>query len=85
MSAQTDALSKWQVLSRPDCSLCDEMLQELVALLGDRAAQIQLLDISGDAELERKYGQRIPVLLIDGEFVCAYRLDRARLAAYLTG
>lgn len=73
----------WLVLSRPDCSLCDELLQELVEILGPLAEQVQLQDISGDTELERKYGQRIPVLLIDGEFVCAYRLDRARLQAFL--
>jgi hypothetical protein len=75
--------SQWLVLSRPDCSLCETLLQELMELPGVRAEQVQVQDISGDVELERKYGQRIPVLLIDGEFVCAYRLDRARLGAYL--
>lgn len=77
------AAQNWLVLSRPDCSLCDDLLQELVQILGPQAEQVQVQDISGDPELERKYGSRIPVLLIDGEFVCAYRLERARLQAYL--
>jgi Glutaredoxin-like domain (DUF836) len=59
------------------------MLAELFDLLGEPATAIRVQDISGDAELERHYGQRIPVLLIDGDFVCAYRLDMARLRAYL--
>ena len=75
--------SQWLVLSRAGCSLCDELLAELVDLAGDAASTIQVQDISGDAELERQYGSRIPVLLIEGEFVCAYRLDMTRLRGYL--
>jgi hypothetical protein len=41
------------------------------------------VDISGDAQLERKYGSRIPVLMADDELVCAYRLDRQRLQYWL--
>lgn len=73
----------WQVLSRAECSLCERMLAELVELLGDRAATIQVVDIDQNPELARKYGSRIPVLLIDDEFVCAYKLDRDRLEIYV--
>ena len=75
--------SKWQVLAHAECSLCSEMLGELYELFGQAAEGIQIVDIGGDAELERRYGQRIPVLLIDGDFVCAYRLDTDRLQGYL--
>lgn len=75
--------SQWLVLSRPDCSLCEELQNELVALVGAAASGIRVQDISGDPELERMYGSRVPVLLIDGDFVCAYRLDRSRLREYL--
>ncbi len=74
----------WQVLSRAECSLCDTMLRDLAELLGDHASQVQVCDISDNAELERKYGTRIPVLLIDGECVCTYKLDRERVQAHLT-
>lgn len=80
----TRDLSTWRVLSRPECSLCDAMFAELCEWLGESANAIKVQDISGDAALERQYGSRIPVLMIDGEFVCAYHLDRARAAAYLT-
>ena len=61
------------------------MLSELVEQLGEAATAIRVQDISGDVELEQQYGQRIPVLLIEGDFVCAYRLDIARLRGYLDG
>jgi glutaredoxin len=75
-------MPQWTVYSRADCSLCEHMLEELAELLGPQAA-VQVVDIDGEPELERKYGTRIPVLLADGEFVCAYRLDVERVRACL--
>lgn len=77
-------MTEWTVYSRPDCGLCEELMHELAGLLPpDVAARVRVIDISADPELERKYGSRIPVLMADDEFVCAYRLDPARLAPYL--
>lgn len=77
-------MTQWTVYSRPECSLCEQMLCDLEGLLGAEAmTQVRVVDISHDAELERKYGSRIPVLLADGEFLCAYRLDAARVRAQL--
>jgi hypothetical protein len=79
-------MPQWTVYSRADCSLCEQLLDELAELVGPAAAAaVQVVDIEGDPELERKYGTRIPVLLADGEFVCAYRLDAERVQAYLSG
>ena len=77
-------MPEWTVYSRTDCSLCEHRWEELAELLGPAvAAAVQVVDIAGDPELERKYGTRIPVLLADGEFVCAYRLDVERVRACL--
>ena len=76
-------MTQWTVYSRAGCSLCEEMLAEFAPLLGPAAAQVEVVDIDGNAELEAKYGRRIPVLLADGEFVCCYRLDRERVGAIL--
>jgi hypothetical protein len=74
----------WTVYSRAECSLCERMLEELAELLGpEAAAAVQVVDIDGQPELERRYGTRIPVLTADGDFVCAYRLDGDRVRALL--
>ena len=71
---------RWTVLSRPDCSLCEQLLVELAEVLSPaEAAQVTVIDVDQDPVLARKYGHRIPVLLADGEFVCDYRLDRERV------
>lgn len=77
-------MTVWLVYTRPDCSLCEAMLEDLAQVLGpEAAAATQVQDISGDPDLERKYGQKVPVLLADGEFLCCYRLDRERMQPYL--
>lgn len=71
---------QWTVLSRPECSLCEQLLAELAEMLGPaESARVRVVDVDQDPALARKYGQRIPVLLADGDFVCDYRLDRERV------
>ena len=75
-------MPRWTVYSRADCSLCERLIEELAELIGpEAAATVQVVDIEGQPELERKFGTRIPVLLADDEFVCAYRLDVERVRA----
>jgi glutaredoxin len=75
---------EWEVLTRDGCSLCEAFVAELAEALGPaRAAEVRVVDVDADPTLKRKYGHRVPVLRIDGEFVCDYRLDHERLAPYL--
>jgi len=76
-------MTSWLVYTRQECSLCETLLAELATALGPAAADVQVVDITDDPELERRYGRRLPVLLADGEFLCEYRLDHARLTPYL--
>jgi hypothetical protein len=77
-------MTAWTVYTRAGCSLCEELLLELAELLGEEAAHVSVVDITDNPELEAKYARRIPVLLADGDFVCAYKLDQDRVKAYLT-
>lgn len=62
--------------TRPGCHLCDTMQTELVQLLGQGAFQLDIVDISGNADLMQRYGLRIPVLVDqEGAEICEHRLD----------
>jgi Glutaredoxin-like domain (DUF836) len=60
------------------------MLAEL-RLLAARAAlpPLAIIDVDGDAQLQRRYGLKVPVLLLDSALVCAHRLDAAELLRML--
>lgn len=77
-------MPQWTVYVRPECSLCEQLLEELAQLLPPaEAARVRIIDISQDPALERRYVFEIPVLLADGELVCMHRLDVKRVKAVL--
>jgi predicted thioredoxin/glutaredoxin len=60
------------------------MLQELASLARSLALPpIDVLDVDADAELLRRFGLHVPVLLLDGEVVCRHRLDVPELKRLL--
>lgn len=49
------------------CHLCEEAYGELEAVRRDTSFELEVLDVSLDPRLHRAYGERIPVLVVDGE------------------
>jgi len=70
------------VYSRPDCHLCETMVAEIEPLIADRA-RIDIVDISEDAGLSKRFGLLIPVLMHGDEELSRYRLDRSRLTEFI--
>jgi len=71
-------------MHREGCELCDHMLKDLEAL--GRTLElppVDVVDVDSDAELQRRYGLHVPVLLLDGAVVCRHRLDGPELARLL--
>lgn len=73
------AVRAFTLVSRVDCHLCDTMHQELQSYLGSGGPAVEILDVDADPDLKRRFGYKVPVLLLDGEVVCFGRLDRAEL------
>jgi glutaredoxin len=67
--------------SRPGCGLCDEAREVLMAVRRRIAFELHEVDISGDDALERAYGVRIPVVLVDGEERFEISVDEGELEA----
>ena len=74
------------LLTRVECELCEQMLSALESL-GRRVPlpPVRLVDVDADPQLRRRYGLKIPVLLLDGSPVCSGRLDEGELLAALLG
>jgi hypothetical protein len=71
------------IYSRPGCHLCDEM--KAVVTRVSRTVPLALTehDITGDPELEARYGLEIPVLIINGRKTAKYRVTEAELLRIL--
>ena len=67
------------VYSKPDCHLCEQAMAALRALRSQLAFELREVDISADDALQRRYFDRIPVVLVEGEELCEHFLDEARV------
>jgi glutaredoxin len=68
------------LLTRPGCGLCDKASEAL------RTAEIPFdeTDITGDRDLEAEYGDRIPVIMLDGKEHGYWRVEIERLRRDMT-
>ena len=62
------------------CGLCDRARTQLDRL----GVSYDAVDITGDAELEARYREWLPVLEIDGERAFVYYIDEAALLKKLS-
>lgn len=76
--------SKLTLYSRVYCHLCHDMLAALEAMRGEFDFEVQVLDVDADPALEEKYNELVPVLEAEGQELCRYFLDVARVRRYLS-
>jgi hypothetical protein len=56
------------------------MLVALAKLEREQAIpEVKVIDVDSDAELARRFGLKVPVLLFDGSVVCHYTLNSKEL------
>ena len=72
------------VYSRPGCHLCEEAIEQIVALHEEGYRfELHEVDIEGHELLLRRHLERIPVVEVDGVEVSELILDRDGLKARL--
>jgi hypothetical protein len=76
-------VSRVRLLSKPGCHLCDDARAVVEAVCAELGESYDVVDITGDAELMRRYGEEIPVTFVDGRQHDLWRVDAARLRAAL--
>jgi hypothetical protein len=73
------------LLGRDGCHLCADMRTALQPWAARFNFRVEEVDISGQPELEARYGWDIPVLLCGKTEVCRHFLDEGALRAWLRG
>ena len=71
------------LMTRASCHLCDEAAEALGRILPDYGLRATPVDVDSDPELRAEYGDRVPVILIDGREHGYFRVDEGRLRAAL--
>jgi glutaredoxin len=70
------------LIGKPGCHLCDvarEVIEAVLIDLPDVDADIEETSIADDPELYAQWWEKIPVVLIDGQFHAHWRVTPDRL------
>ena len=70
---------------KPGCHLCDDAREVIARVCADLGTSYVEIDVTTDPELQRAYGEQIPVTLVDGARHDFWRVDERRLRAALGG
>jgi hypothetical protein len=72
-------VKKVVLYTRVGCHLCDVMKAELDDIRENNPFDFSIFDIDKDPELRSLYHTEVPVLVVEGEKIAKYRLDRNML------
>ena len=65
------------------CCLCDEAREAVRAARNRHPFELEEIDVSLDPELHARYGERIPVVAVDGEELFEFHVDAGELVRRL--
>ena len=72
------------LITRDDCSLCDQMRATIEEVLPHQGVRLQEKNVDSDPELKKTYGDEVPVLMLGDREVVRHRVSaedlRRRLA-----
>ena len=79
-----------QLLTRAGCGICRQVHDRLVELAAELDFEVSSIDVdeaaaAGDSGLRAEYGDRLPVVLLDGREHSYWDLDEPRLRADIAG
>jgi glutaredoxin len=67
------------LMTRPGCHLCEVAVEAMERVSAATGEPWQERNVEDDVELEREYGDRVPVILLDGREHGYWRVEEERL------
>lgn len=77
-----------ELLTRDGCSICERVHARLVELADELGFELSMTDVdaaaaAGDTALRAEFGDRLPVILLEGREHSYWEIDEPRLRADL--
>lgn len=71
------------LLTRVDCPSCARAEDDIARICGELGVPYETTDVDADRELRAEYGDRVPVILVDGAEHGYWAVEEDRLRAAL--
>jgi glutaredoxin len=75
----TDPAPRLQLLTRAGCHLCVTAAETLERIGAEAGLAPELVDVDADPDLQAEFGDRVPVVLVDGREHSYFTVDVPRL------
>jgi hypothetical protein len=71
--------ARLQLMTRSGCHLCEIAAETVIRLAGEAGLVPEMVDVDADDDLRAEYGDRVPVVLLDGREHSYFTVDVPRL------
>ena len=75
----TEQRARLILLTRAGCHLCETAAETLARIGGEAGLIPETVDVDGDSALQAEFGDRVPVVLLDGREHSYFTVDVDRL------
>ena len=72
-----------ELMVRTTCGSCARVREQIAPVVEAAGAAFYIRNVDEDQELAMEYGERVPVVVIDGEEFSCWEVDNEELAAEL--
>lgn len=77
------AIHTVELMVRTTCGSCKRVHEQITPVVEAASAELIVRNVDHDQELAAEYGDRVPVVVVDGEEFSAWEVDNEELAAEL--
>lgn len=78
------AVKSVELMVRATCGSCGRVARQIRPVVESAGARLSLVDVDVDPELAAEYGDRVPVVVVDGEEFACWEVDNDDLAVELS-
>ena len=75
----TEPAPRLELLTRAGCHLCVTAAEKLARIAAEAGVAHREVDVDADPDLQAEYGDRVPVVLLDGREHSYFTVDVPRL------
>ncbi|NMH98011.1 glutaredoxin family protein [Pseudonocardia acidicola] len=73
------------VLTRVGCTACAKAEEDVARICADLGESWTAVDVDSEVELRAEYGDRVPVIMVDGREHGFWKVEEKRLRTALAG
>ena len=73
-----------ELMVRSTCGSCERVAAQIAPVVDRHPARLVVVDVDTDEDLAAEYGDRVPVVVIDGEEFACWEVDNDDLDSELS-